>query len=273
MNLVLVDSYFPSCSTKPQSYRKTAQAGTGRCPLEGTLVPESRGHGGGTGPGQVPGCCCCCPGTTTPRATGRGGDATESGERDATRSQGPRSGLTGQHCPESQVSLSVPRDPRRGTRRGDPQEQRTERRALGVGVGRGPPPTGTQACPGSWEHPGCGGPSDKRCQPTICCFQREMLRVMPLGARLTDCLLLCGFRHPLVLRALPAAPQPPGFLTSLDSGPTFRTFRRKRPQAASDKGALSFPDRHRGQDLSHVLTGGLHVPLSRSSTRPPGSLL
>lgn len=54
MNLVLADSHSPSCSTKPQSYRERARAGTGRCP-EGTLVPESRGHGGGTGPGQVPG--------------------------------------------------------------------------------------------------------------------------------------------------------------------------------------------------------------------------
>ena len=162
---------------------------------------------------------------------------------------------------------------RAGERGGATPRSRGQSAELGVGVGRGPPPTGTQACPGSWEHPGCGGPSDKRCQPTICCFQREMLRVTPLGACLIDCLLLCGFRHPLVLRALPAAPQPPGFLTSLDSGPTFRTFRSKRPQAASDKGALSFPDRHRGQDLSHILTGGLYVPLSGSSTLPPGSLL
>lgn len=54
MNLVSADSHSPSCSTKPQSYRERARAGTGRCP-EGTLVPESRGHGGGTGPGQVPG--------------------------------------------------------------------------------------------------------------------------------------------------------------------------------------------------------------------------
>ena len=70
MNLVLADNYFPSCSTKPRSYRKAAQDGTGapwRHP--GPLESSS---GGGTGPGHVPGCCCCCSGDHDPKNCGHG---------------------------------------------------------------------------------------------------------------------------------------------------------------------------------------------------------
>lgn len=106
------------------------------------------------------------------------------------------------------------------------------------------------------------GPVRQEMPTDICCFQREIPRVAPLGARLTDCLLLCGFKRPLVLRALPvvaplgpSAPQSPGLLTSLGFSPHFQCFprlRSKQPQAASDKGALGFPDGHRGQGPSPV---------------------
>lgn len=129
------------------------------------------------------------------------------------------------------------------------------------------------------------GPVRQEMPTDICCFQRETPRVAPLGARLTDCLLLCGFKRPLVLRALPAvaplgpsAPQSPGLLTSLGFSPHFQCFprlRSKQPQAASDKElwASLTGTGARAHHLSHVLSAGLYVHLSGSSKLPPGSLL
>ena len=101
--------------------------------------PRESSSGGGTGPGHVPRCCCCCSGDHNPENCGHGSrHHREWEERETTRSQGPQSGLTGQRCPESQVSLSVPRDPHRGAGGGVPQEQSTECRGPGGLLPRGP---------------------------------------------------------------------------------------------------------------------------------------
>ena len=157
MNLVLADSYFPSCSTKPQSHRKTQH----RMALElpgGRPGPQESSSGDGTRPGQAPGGCCS--GDHGPENHGHGRDTgVWEGER-PHRHRGPKAGPLGQHCPECQPSLSVPRNPHGAARRGVPQEQRTLRRGWW-----GAPPARTQA------HPGRQGQSDRRCQPAPAGFR------------------------------------------------------------------------------------------------------
>ena len=188
--------------------------------------PRESSSGGGMGPGHVPRCCCCCSGDHNPENCGHGSrHHREWEERETTRSQGPQSGLTGQRCPESQVSPSVPRDPHRGAGGVSPRSRAQSAEVQG-GSSRGDPGLSRRLGASRTQ-----GPIRQEMPTNICCFQREIPHVAPLGARLTDCLLLCGFKCPLVLRALPAAappgpsaPQSPGFLTSLDSAPTFGIF-------------------------------------------------
>lgn len=174
----------------------------------------------------------------------------------------PKVGSLGQRCPECQVSLSVPKNPRGAARRGVPQEQRTER---GGWWGRG----SSRGDPGSSRTP---GPVRQEMPTDICWFQRETLRVSPSGARLIVCYRVAsnvpcpaGTSCSSPARTLCAPVS--WFLNLPGVRLHFQHFRHlcsKRPQAASDKAALGFPDTHRGEDpppvsLSYRRT--LHAPL------------
>ena len=190
------------------------------------LAPESPVREAGWGLGTCPGAAAAALGITIPRTAGTGADTTESGKRE--KPHGHRDPKVGSPVNAAQS----PRYPRvsletlTGERGGVSPRSRAQSAEVQGGSSRGDPGLSRRLGASRTQ-----GPIRQEMPTNICCFQREIPHVAPLGARLTDCLLLCGFKCPLVLRALPAAappgpsaPQSPGFLTSLDSAPTFGIF-------------------------------------------------